>query len=53
MKMPATTTVQAEVKATTPTPEGGDAAKQCLCCLEKKVRNLEKRKVTFYFIKIT
>ncbi|XP_012939327.1 caprin-1 [Aplysia californica] len=41
MKMPATTNIKVEAK---PSAEIGDAAKQCLNCLEKKVRNLEKRK---------
>ncbi|RUS81922.1 hypothetical protein EGW08_010308 [Elysia chlorotica] len=42
MKMPTTTTVKVEPKVS---PEiGADATKQCINCLEKKVRNLEKRK---------
>lgn len=41
MKMPTTTNIKVEAK---PSTDLGDAAKQCLNCLEKKVRNLEKRK---------
>uniref|UniRef100_A0A0B6ZBB6 Caprin-1 dimerization domain-containing protein n=1 Tax=Arion vulgaris TaxID=1028688 RepID=A0A0B6ZBB6_9EUPU len=41
MKMPTTTNNKVEAKLST---DLGDAAKQCLNCLEKKVRNLEKRK---------
>ncbi|CAL1546086.1 unnamed protein product [Lymnaea stagnalis] len=41
MKMP--TTIN-KVEAKLASPELGDAAKQCINCLEKKVRNLEKRK---------
>ncbi|XP_059179543.1 caprin-1-like isoform X2 [Physella acuta] len=42
MKMPTTTNSKVEAKLAS--PELGDAAKQCINCLEKKVRNLEKRK---------
>ncbi|BFZ05110.1 hypothetical protein BsWGS_08154 [Bradybaena similaris] len=41
MKMPTTTNTKVELK---PSTDLGDAARQCLNCLEKKVRNLEKRK---------
>ncbi|BFZ05114.1 hypothetical protein BsWGS_08142 [Bradybaena similaris] len=39
--MPTTTNTKVELK---PSTDLGDAARQCLNCLEKKVRNLEKRK---------
>ncbi|GFO33824.1 Caprin-1, partial [Plakobranchus ocellatus] len=39
--MPTTTNVKVETKVSA---EVGDATKQCINCLEKKVRNLEKRK---------
>ncbi|KAH9496414.1 Caprin-1 [Bulinus truncatus] len=42
MKMPTTTNNKVEAKLAS--PDLGDAAKQCINCLEKKVRNLEKRK---------
>jgi len=41
MKMPSSTNIKVEAKSTTVLE---DAGKQCLNCLEKKVRNLEKRK---------
>ncbi|XP_013088854.2 caprin-1-like isoform X1 [Biomphalaria glabrata] len=42
MKMPTTTNNKVEAKLAS--TDLGDAAKQCINCLEKKVRNLEKRK---------
>ena len=49
MKMPSSTNIKVEAKSTTVLE---DAGKQCLNCLEKKVRNLEKRKVSYILFKI-